>query len=146
MIGLKDDERLVYAGQTALRAPNGALLPAVPQYRIVPAEEADPACVVDLKDDERLVMVGTIHNDKKAAEERFAALKKGRECPPLAHGIPLYVKERAENINPKTHLSAGEEQACEPLIKDLVSAFAAHMREVKALERQGKKVRRDGNP
>ena len=38
---LKPHERLVCVGQTALRAPDGAPLPAVPLYRIVDAGEAD---------------------------------------------------------------------------------------------------------
>ncbi|MCL2703865.1 MAG: hypothetical protein FWE91_09700 [Defluviitaleaceae bacterium] len=39
-ITLKPHERLVCVGQTALRAPNGAPLPAVPLYKIVEAGDA----------------------------------------------------------------------------------------------------------
>jgi len=38
---LKPDERLVRIGQTALRAPGGEHLPAVPMYIIVPAALVD---------------------------------------------------------------------------------------------------------
>lgn len=137
MIGLKKNQRLVYAGETALRAPDGTPLPTVPQYMIVSAEQADPACVVELQDNERLIVAGTIHNDKKTAEERFAALKAGQAQAARADVTPLYIKESAENISPKSRMSEGEEKACEPLIADLLSAFAGQARKLKALERQG---------
>lgn len=139
MIGLKKNQRLIYAGETALRAPDGSPLPAVPQYMIVTVDEADPACVVELQKNETLVVAGTVHNDKKTAEERFAALKAGREQAARADGIPLYIKEDAENINPKTRLSESEEKACEPLIGDLLTEFSIQVRKKKALERQGVK-------
>lgn len=142
MIELKENQRLVYAGETALRAPDGTPLPAVTQYMIVSAEEADPAFIAELSENERLILTGTVHKERKSAEERFAALKAGQAQPPSAAGVPLYIKEDAENINPKTRLSESEEKACEPLIGDLVSAFAAQMRRVKALERQGKTTRK----
>ena len=134
MTSLPKNYRLVRAGTTAFRSHIGELLPAVPQYRIVPAEEADPALTAVLQDDEALVMAGTIHTDKKAAEERFAALKAGRECDThKEHGTPLYIKENMSNINPQTHLSSGEEKACEPLISDLVEEFARQTREAEAV-------------
>lgn len=144
VIGLKENQRLVYAGETALRAPDGTPLPAVPQYMIVSVDEADPAFVAELQDNERLILAGTVHNERISAEERFAALKAGQAQPPRAAGIPLYIKEDAENINPKTRLSESEEKACEPLIGDLVSAFSVQMRKMKALERQGKAVAENG--
>ncbi len=134
---LNDNQRLVYAGETALRAPDGTPLPSVPQYMIVSADEADPTCVVELKENERLIVVGTIHNGKKAAEERFAALKMGQVQTAKKDCTPLYIKENANNINPKSRMSVGEEKACEPLIEDLVSVFASQMRELKASERKG---------
>lgn len=140
MIKLNKNERLVYAGETALRAPDGTPLPTVPQYMIVPAEQADPALITELKDNERLVWAGTVDNNRKRAEERFAALKAGEKPPPRTNGVSLYIKEDVKNINPKTHLSESEEKACDPLIEDLVSAFAAQMRQMKALQRQGKVV------
>jgi len=51
---LKPHERLVYAGTTALRAPDGTPLESVPQYMIVSADEAEPASVAELREDERL--------------------------------------------------------------------------------------------
>ncbi len=142
---LKEGERLIYAGETALRAPNGTPLPSVPQFMIIPSAEADPAAAVTLKADERLVLTGTIHNERKTAEERFAALKAGREKCPVADGIPLYTIEDAVNINPKTRLSSAEEQSIEPLIGDMLEAFATQMRKIKALSRQNS-ARQGGDP
>jgi|GEM_PF-483801 len=41
---LKANERLVCVGQTALRAPDGTPLPAVPLYKIVDASEVGAEC------------------------------------------------------------------------------------------------------
>jgi len=41
-INLKANERLVCVGQTALRAPDGMPLPAVPMYVIVKEQDIDP--------------------------------------------------------------------------------------------------------
>lgn len=38
---LKENQRLVCVGQTALRAPDGTFLPAVPLYKIVCVDYAD---------------------------------------------------------------------------------------------------------
>ena len=103
MITLKENERLVYAGKATLRAPNGEVLPAVPQYMIVSVHEADPAAVVDVQKNERIVLAGHVL-EKKRAEERFAAIKAGRTPPPKEGGIPLYFLMDAENVNPKTGL------------------------------------------
>jgi len=123
---LQQHERIVYAGKTALRAPDGTPLEAVPQYMIVSVDEADPASVCVLRENDRLVMVGTVHADRRAAEERYAAMLEGRACP-RADGVPIYIKESAENINAKSGLSLEEEKACKPLVDDLVAAFAAVM-------------------
>ena len=69
MIKLKENERLVYAGKTALISPSGKPLPAVPQYIVVPADEADPALVVELKENEALIIIGSEHTDREAAEK-----------------------------------------------------------------------------
>lgn len=135
---LNENERLVFAGNIALRAPNGAELPAVPQYRIVRAGEPAAGSAVELKDTERLITVGSVHTERETAEERFAALKAGQAQGPRADGEPLYIIESAANINPKTRLSEGEEKAIEPLLEDLLSTFAMQMRKRKALERQAK--------
>jgi non-ribosomal peptide synthetase component F len=139
-ITLSPNERLVYAGRTALRAPDGKLLEGVPQYIILPVEKAAPASVVELQDGECLILAGTIHNDREAAEERFAAAKDGHACP-RADGTPIYVKEAVENVNKKTGLSLAEEAACEPLIGELLASFAMTARKMKALSKQRKAAR-----
>ena len=132
MIGLlQPNERLVHAGQTALRAPDGTPLENVPQYMIVPADEADPASVVELKDSECLVVAGTVHNARKAAEDRFAAAKVGHACP-CADGTLLYIKDAASYVDKRTGLSAGEEKACEALVGDMLAAFAIYERRLRA--------------
>jgi hypothetical protein len=135
---LKPNERLVRTGKTDLRAPDGTPLPAVPQYMIVAVEDADPACVEPLGADERLILAGTAQTERANAEDRYAAMLAGREQPPRAGGVPFYIKEGAENINPKTGLSLEEEKAVEPLIGDMVDAFGQYARKMKALAKQGK--------
>jgi len=134
-IMLKENERLVYAGTVALRAPNGEPLPAVARYMIVPVDEADPACVVELKDNERLVLGGQIFTDRKRAEERFAALKAGREQPPREVGTPLYFIENAANINPKTECTYESDKIIETMSKELAEIYALHIRRKQALAR-----------
>jgi hypothetical protein len=96
-VKLKKNERLVFAGNAALRAPDGTPLPSVPQFVIVGVDEATGS-VAELKDNERLILAGRVFTDKQRAEERFAALKAGREQPPREVGTPLYVVEDAENL------------------------------------------------
>jgi len=107
---LQPNERLVCVGKTALRAPDGTPLEGVPQYMIVQADKADPAAVEALRENERLIVAGTVHTDHRAAEARFAALQAGREYQPPEDGTPLYIIEPAENVNRKTRLSAAEEK------------------------------------
>jgi hypothetical protein len=126
VITLKENERLVYAGNTALRAPDGTPLNSVPQYMIVPEDEADPAAVKGIRENERLVPIGIVCTNKKQAEERFAAIKAGRTPPPRESTKTLYIKEDAAKINPKTGLSQAEEKAIDPLIiEDFLAVFAA---------------------
>lgn len=138
MINLKKNEQLVYAGDIALRAPNGALLPAVPQYMIVSIDDADSAYVTALQDNERLILAGRVFNGKKRAEERFAALKAGIDSPPLEVGIPLYFKTDSANVNPKTGFTYEHHKALEALAEDLTKIYAMQMRKAKAFARQGK--------
>ncbi|MCL2697025.1 MAG: hypothetical protein FWE74_02960 [Oscillospiraceae bacterium] len=134
MIILKDNECLVYAGTIALRSPSGTPLPAVPQYMIVPADEADPAAIVELQKEKRLVLGGMIYTDIEEARKRFAA---GERKLSTESGKQLYFVEDAANINKKTGLSKGEEKAIEPLLSDIVEAFGRDMRKIKALHKQG---------
>lgn len=137
MITLEKNERLVRAGMVELRAPNGALLPAVPQYMIVSVDEVDPATVVEAQENERILYGGRIFNDKKRAEERFAALKAGREQPPREVGTPLYFIENAANVDPKTGRTHESEKIIKTLSKEFAEAFAVQKRKEKALEKQG---------
>lgn len=146
MIGLKKNQKLVYAGETALRAPDGTPLPSVPQYMIVNVEEADPAAVATVKKNDRIILAGRIFNHKQKAEERFAAMKAGREIPPKEENIPLYILTDAENVNPKTGLLYETEKACALAAKDLAALIAIQKRKEKALERQGKTEVQDGKP
>ncbi|MCL2356608.1 MAG: hypothetical protein FWC70_05530 [Defluviitaleaceae bacterium] len=127
MIKLKKGELLVYAGDTALRAPNGTLLPSVPQFVILTAADP-PAAATPLKKTERLIMAGQVFHEKKRAEERFAALKAGRESPPKeAGGTPLYVVEDAKNFN-SAGFTSEDEKANAALAAELTSIFAFQMR------------------
>ena len=136
MIKLKTNERLIHAGSVSLCAPNGQPLPAVPQYMIVPVEEANPADITDIKGNEQIILAGKIFNDKKTAEERFAAKKTGQKQVPMERGTPLYILEDKSNVNPKTGLTHEEEKFNRALAKDLCEVFAIQMRKNKALERQ----------
>lgn len=125
---LKENQRLVCAGQMPLRAPDGTQLAAVPVFKIVPAEDAE------LSPNERLTLIGT-EESKAAAEERYNALMAG-ETPPKSHATPLYIKDTADNADPETGLTEGEKRALNPLVADLLCEFSAAMR-----EREGKKVK-----
>ena len=136
MIKLKKNEKLVQAGTVELRAPDGSPLPAVPQYIIVAADEADSAAR-EVQENERVLYGGLILNDKKRAEERFAALKAGRDAPPREIGTPLYFIEGAENVNPKTGRTAEGDKIIGILSKEFAEIFAIEKRKEKALAKQG---------
>ena len=107
---LTKNERLVFAGTAALRAPDGSLLPAVPQYMIVDASKADPAKTATLRKGERLVQAGSVHS-------RGARQKTSK----------LFIKETAENIGRSTGLTQTEEKTCDTIVADMLAAFAAIM-------------------
>lgn len=129
MTKLNQDQRLVYAGRTKLRNPDGTAL-SVPHYMIVPADSADPNRTVELHDTECLVQIGIIHNDKKSAEKRFEDLKAGREPRVINDAMPLYIKESIENINPKTNLSMDEEEIYNQFAKYLASELSRQMEDM----------------
>lgn len=137
MIKLKNNERLVFAGNTELRAPNGELLPSVPQFVIRNAAEINPADATTLQRGEGLIIAGHAFNEKKKAEERFAALKAGREAPPKENGIPLYVVEDLENLNPKTGLTEEQEYAYAALMGEISTLFSLYVRKMRLAERKG---------
>ena len=134
---LKENQRLVCAGQMPLRAPDGTQLAAVPVFKIVPAEDVSVDSVVELSPNERLTFIGT-EESKATAEERYNALMAG-ETPPKSHATPLYIKDTADSADPETGLTEGEKQALNPLVTDMLKAFSAAMREREALKRQGKR-------
>ena len=134
MITLKKNERLVFAGNAALRAPGGEQLPSVPQYVIVKFDEAD-GDVVELKNNERLILAGHVFTDKQRAEERFAALKAGRKPPPQETGTPIYVIEDSEDLS----ISRKQENLNADIAKNIKALFSLHMRKEKVLKQQNNK-------
>lgn len=137
---LKENQRLVCAGEMPLRAPDGTQLAAVPVFKIVSAEDVGADSTTELLPNERLTLVGT-EQSKAAAEERYNALMAG-ETSPKSHATPLYIKDTADNTDPATGLTEGEKRALNPLVADMLCEFSAAMREREALERQGKRAKR----
>ncbi len=87
---LKENQRLVCAGQMPLRAPGGEQLAAVPIYKIVSAKSTNADAQVELSPDEQLVFVGS-EESLSMARERYRALKAG-EIPLKSKATPLYIK------------------------------------------------------
>lgn len=133
---LKDNQRLICAGQMPLRAPDGKQLAAVPVFKIVSAEDVGADSAAELAPNERLVLVGTSES-KETAEERYNALMTGGFAPKSC-ATPLYIKDTADNADPETELTEGEKRALNPLIMDMMDEFSAAMREKEALKRQRK--------
>lgn len=131
---LKENQRLICAGQMPLRAPDGKQLAAVPVYRVVTDEEAGAASAVELKPNERLVLVGTSES-KAAAEERYNALMTG-EFVPDSEAVPLYIKDFADSTENETELTEEEKRVLNPLITDMMKSFSAAMREKEGLQRK----------
>ena len=137
MIKLKENERLVYAGDAALRAPNGTPLPTVPQFVIATIDPNTPAHIAIVGDNERVVLAGRVLYNKQSAEERFAAMKAGREIPPKEESAPIYIITDAENIDKKTGLPFETGKALFAAGKELAALISIQQRKEKA-ERQGK--------
>lgn len=78
-----------------------------------------------LKANERLVLVGTVHADRKAAETRFAEAMAGRSHP-RGDGKPLYAKEVVSEHGNLSGLTAGERKMCDAIISDFIALFAMH--------------------
>lgn len=125
---LKNNERLVLAGEMPLRSPNGEIFHAVPVYKIVPAADADEGAAETIAPNERLTLAGTTES-KLTAEERYKALLAG-DMPPKTRPTPLYIKEPADGENAAARLSAGEQWALKPLIFELINEFSAAMQEI----------------
>lgn len=133
---LKENQRLVCAGQMALRAPDGTQLAAVPVFKIVSAEDVGADSVEELSPNERLTLIGT-EQSRKTAEERYNALMAG-ETPPKSQATPLYIKDTADSTDPETGLTEGEKRTLNPLVADMLGEFSAAMREREALGRRRK--------
>lgn len=131
---LKENQRLICAGQMPFRAPDGKQLAAVPVYRVVSDEEAGAVSEGELKPNERLVLVGTSES-KAAAEERYNALMTG-EFVPDSESEPLYIKDFADSTENETELTEGEKRVLNPLITDMMKIFSAAMREKEGLKRK----------
>ena len=134
---LKENQKLVCAGQMPIRAPDGKQLFAVPVYKIVSAEDADPCSVAELAPNERLVLVG-VTESKKTAEERYNALMTGGLAPKSC-ATPLYIKDAADSTESDIGLTEGEKRVLNPLVMDLMNEFSAAMREIEALKRHNNK-------
>lgn len=134
---LKENQRLICAGQMPLRAPDGKQLAAVPVYKIVSIEDmgADPAA--ELESNERLVLVGTVES-KITAEERYNALMTGGLAPKSC-ATPLYIKDTADGEEREAGLTEGEKQALNPLVADMMHEFSAAMQEKEGLKQRNKK-------
>ncbi|GHU57792.1 hypothetical protein AGMMS49975_23840 [Clostridia bacterium] len=78
----------------------------MPQYMIVPADNADPSAVVTLRENERLVMAGTVHSRKTPSDVKT-----------------LYIKENAGNVSESTGLSRADEKACNAIIPEWAAAL-----------------------
>ena len=111
---LKENQRLVRAGQMPLRAPDGKQLAAVPVYKVVLADDV---------------------SEDSAAEERYKALITG-EMPPKSSAALLYIKDTVDSANLESELTEGEKRALNPLVAELGQMFAAAMREREKLERK----------
>ena len=137
MITLKNNEGLICVGNIELRAPDGTPLPSMAQYIKVSIEKADPAAIATVGADERIILAGRVSCHKQKAEERFAAMKAGREIPPKEESIALYIITDAANIDPETDLLYETSKACEVAGRDLARLISMQKRKEKALEKQG---------
>jgi hypothetical protein len=133
MITLKKNERLVLAGNTALRAPDGTPLPSVPTYIIASINKADPAAVATVQKNERIILAGSVLYERERAEERFAALKAGRAMPPKEDSVPLYILTEAANVDPTTGELHETAKALAAAGKDLAALISIQKRREKAL-------------
>jgi hypothetical protein len=70
---LKNDERLVQIGQTAMRAPDGSFLPAIPMYIIVKAADVLPEKNLSTGEAELVADIGGLF------AEKFAQYVKGTQ-------------------------------------------------------------------
>ncbi len=140
---LNKSERLVCAGYAPLPAgggmPPGTVPPgAVPHYMVVNADEADPASIVELNENERLVLAGTMLDNVKLAKERYAAYKAGKEPPPREAGISLYFIVDKKDVDDKTGLTEDENYQINEIAKFFTGEYSVHMRREKAMERYSK--------
>ncbi len=133
-MALKENQRLICAGQMPLRAPDGTQLASVPVYKIVSAEDVRADSAAELTPNERLVLVGTTES-KVTAEERYTSLMTGGFAPE-SEAEPLYIKDFTDSTENETELTEGEKRVLNPLITDMMKSFSAAMREKEGLKRK----------
>lgn len=122
---LGKDECLVRCGTEDLRAPDGTPLENVPLYRIVKRSEAGGIQPVPVAEDECLVQLGMVAT---RGEDRSFQTKGS-----------MFRKMKKSDLHPHTQLDAGEAEACEWLVRDvLAESFGKYVRAMKALERSEK--------
>lgn len=125
-ITLKPNQRLMFDDYTRIRAPDGTLLPQVPQYVIVDVSEADPDRVEVLKKGEILEHIGG-----KAGRS-----PDGKFLP----STPLYKKVKASEVNPQSGSSKGEETLVADMAKVFAWRFKQYVDGVKAEEQRARKA------
>ena len=76
---------------------------------------------VALTDNEKLVLVATVHTEKVAAEKRFTEALAGRNRP-IADGIPLYTLIKTDSSCTNS-LTAGEKSVCDEIVGDFIQIF-----------------------
>ena len=126
---------LVEAGVAAVRDSDGNHVDEAQLFAVVPGESDE---AVPLEKNERLVMVATVHNNRREAEERFIAARAGkpRSCP---DGTPLYVKEASSGPE---GLTAGEQKVCNEIVSDLLAIYAQQREELKAVHKRLRAMRK----
>jgi len=118
---LNANKKLINAGEAMMRMADGTIMRGVPQYTLT--EKSAPGAAVPLRKNERLVMIGSVHADRKASEKRFAEALAGRKVKPKFDGTPLYIKEAIGSSD--SVLSSGEQKALNELVGDYMALFAA---------------------
>ena len=76
-----------------------------------------------LAENERLVLVATVHTDLAASKKRFAEALAGRGRPvPVADCIPLYALVKTDCAT-TTGLTPGEKKVCDDIVDDFMEIF-----------------------
>jgi hypothetical protein len=138
---LKATERIIHAGYTALRAKDGTPLPKLPQYKIVHKSKAGDVAIVEMGANDRLVMVGTVLEDRAAAVNWYEGLKAGTKRRDEVPGTPIYIIVASDTVDQKTGMTKGEFKACDKMAEYFLDEYSMYQRERKARKRQGGAVK-----